>query len=303
MNAAKPAAQLRVGLAMTAFGGLILSFDVPLVRLGHGEAWSVIALRSISTFLVTIVVWSLLRLVTRRDIPLMPGWAGLGAGLCYGAATIAFLMSIYHTDAANAVFIIAFNPMLCALFAWLFLGERPSASTVATMVAMIGGVALIVAPGLSGGHMLGDGLAFLAALMLAAAITIGRATPRPLGFAPLIATVFPALIAGSIAVPRGVSIDNPGWIMLDGAVMMPVAFWCLATGPRYLPAAVVGMFYLLETVLAPVWMWLIFGEVPATATLIGGTIIVAALAAHSLRESIRRQAVTTEALAADLTRG
>lgn len=288
---------------MTAFGGLILSFDVPLVRLGQGEAWSVIALRSLSTFVVAGIVWGLLRIITRRDIPLMPGWAGLGAGLCYGAATIGFLMSIYHTDAANAVFIIAFNPMLCALLAWLFLGERPSVSTVATMMAMIGGVAVIVAPGLSGGHLLGDSLAFFAALMLAAAITIGRSSRKPLGFAPLIATIFPTLIAGSIALPQGFSIDNPEWILLDGAVMMPVAFWCLATGPRYLPAAVVGMFYLLETVLAPVWMWLIFREAPTTATLFGGTIIVAALAAHSAWESVRRQSAIPAALTSEVTRG
>lgn len=303
MNPAKPADQFRTGLAMTAFGGLILSFDVPLVKLGQGEAWSVIALRSISTFLVTIFVWSLLRVITRRHIPLMPGWAGLGAGLCYGAATIGFLMSIYHTDAANAVFIIAFNPMLCALLAWVFLGERPSVSTVATMGAMIGGVAMIVAPGMSGGHLFGDSLAFFAALMLACAITIGRASRQPLGFAPLIATIFPALIAGAIALPQGFSVDNPEWILLDGAVMMPVAFWCLAAGPRYLPAAVVGMFYLLETVLAPVWMWLIFGEVPTTATLVGGTIIVAALGAHSAWENSRRQSTATEALASEITRG
>lgn len=76
--------------------------------------------------------------------------------------------------------------------------------------------------------------------------------------------------------------QSPGWALLDGLVMMPVAFWLLATAPRFLPAAEVGMFYLLETVLAPVWMWMIFREVPSTATLLGGTLIVGALLAHSL---------------------
>lgn len=38
------------GLVLTAIGGLALSFDVPLVRLGHGEMWSTVALRSTATF-------------------------------------------------------------------------------------------------------------------------------------------------------------------------------------------------------------------------------------------------------------
>lgn len=81
----------------------------------------------------------------------------------------------------------------------------------------------------------------------------------------------------------------PGWALFDGLVMMPLAFWLLATAPRFLPAAEVGMFYLLETVLAPVWMWMIFREVPSTATLLGGTLIIGALLVHSLAGLHARQ--------------
>jgi hypothetical protein len=77
-------------------------------------------------------------------------------------------------------------------------------------------------------------------------------------------------------------LPEPGWLALNGLIVIPVAFWCLATGPKYISGPEVAMFYLLETILAPVWMWLIFSEAPTRLGLIGGAIIVTALVAHSL---------------------
>lgn len=70
----------------------------------------------------------------------------------------------------------------------------------------------------------------------------------------------------------GFTIAEPGYIFFNGLVMIPLAFFCLATGPRYLSAPEVGMFYLLETILAPIWVWLVFAETPTTQTLMGGAI-------------------------------
>lgn len=88
--------------------------------------------------------------------------------------------------------------------------------------------------------------------------------------------MFPAILGFGMALPSGVWIDHPGWIIFNGAIVMPVAFWCLATGPRDLSASEVGMFYLLETVLAPIWVWLIFAEFPTAMTLVGGAILIIA---------------------------
>lgn len=272
----------RKGLLITALGGFLLSFDIPLVRLGDGSLWSVVALRSLSTFVVAMIAWSLIHRFSNARPPLISGRYGLAAGGFYGLATFGFLGSIYYTEAANTVFIIAFNPMFCALLAWLFLKEKPSPATLLTMAVMIAGVALIAGPGLSGGHFFGDALAAFAALMLAAAITLSRASGGELGFSPLVVTIMPAVIAFSIALHQGFAIAHPVWILLDGGVMMPIAFWCLATGPRYLSGAEVGMFYLLETILAPIWIWMVFSEVPGDMTLIGGLVLVLALIGHSL---------------------
>jgi drug/metabolite transporter (DMT)-like permease len=271
----------RKGLVLTTIGGLALSFDVPLVKLGDGELWSVIALRSLVTCAAAIILWLLAGYFSKRRPVLVPGRAGLLAGLCYGLSTMTFLGAVFLTATANVVFIVAFTPMFAALFGWLVLKEVPSLSTVLTMVAMAAGVALIVAGGLEAGGLLGDLLAALTSALLAGAITIARKTRSDMGFVPLVATALPALIGLAMVANEGFAVAAPVWIVFDGAVMIPLAFWCLATGPRYLSGPEVGMFYLLETILAPIWVWMIFSEVPTAQTVAGGAILVSALILHS----------------------
>jgi drug/metabolite transporter (DMT)-like permease len=76
---------------------------------------------------------------------------------------------------------------------------------------------------------------------------------------------------------------------------MPISFFCLATGPRYISGPEVAMFYLLETILAPVWVWMIFSETPSRNSMIGGVILIATLVLHSLwqlNEGRKRRAAT-----------
>lgn len=272
----------RKGLLLTAVGGLALSMDIPLVRLADGEIWSILTARSLATVLATFVILIAMRLFSGRWPLLVPGRPGLLAGFLYGLSSVTFVLAVFNTATANVVFIVAFNPMFGALLSWLFLKEKPQPVTLITMLFMIFGVGLIVREGLSSGHVSGDAMALLSALVLAAAITVGRASRREMGFVPLLAALLPAALGLAQVLPSGLSITHPGWIVFNGAIMMPVAFWCLATGPRFLSAPEVGMFYLLETVLAPIWVWLIFAETPATMTLVGGAILVAAIAAHSV---------------------
>ncbi|MDK4732826.1 DMT family transporter [Rhizobium sp. CNPSo 3490] len=270
----------RKGLLLTAIGGLALSMDIPLVRLGDGDIWWVLGMRSAATVVATLVILGAMRLVSGKWPVLVPGQPGLIAGLLYGLSSLTFVLAVFNTATANVVFIVAFNPMFGALLSWIFLKEKPPAATLIAMLFMISGVGLIVSEGLASGHIFGDAMALLSALILAAAITLGRASRRQMGFVPLLAAILPAALGLAQALPSAFAIAHPVWILLNGAVMMPVAFWCLATGPRYLSAPEVGMFYLLETVLAPIWVWLIFAETPATMTLVGGGILVAAIAGH-----------------------
>ena len=171
--------------------------------------------------------------------------------------------------------------MFAALFAWVILRERPRTVTIATMAVMVCGVLIIVGDGVGGGNWIGDLLALFTSFLIAAAITVTRSSGRNMGFTALVGVAFPFALAAVIVAQSGYRIDAPWWILLDGAVVMPLSFFCLAAGPRYISGPEVAMFYLLETVLAPVWIWMIFSETPSRNSLIGGAILVTALVLHS----------------------
>ncbi|MEK1932739.1 MAG: DMT family transporter [Pararhizobium sp.] len=280
------------GLFITGLGGLALSFDIPLIRSSQGEVWSLLALRSLCTFSVALIAWVVLNKFLGRKIALVPGMAGLAAGLFYGLGSFTFLLSVFNTATANVVFIVAFTSMFAAVLSWIFLKERPSNATLVTMAVMVFGVGLIVQDGLQSGNLFGDAMAVCSALLLASAITVSRASGKDMGLVPLATAIFPAIVGYLLSPAEGLAITHPGWIMFDGLVMIPLAFFCLATGPRYLSAPEVGMFYLLETILAPIWIWIVFQEVPTVQTLVGGAILILALIGHSAWQMRQRSAST-----------
>lgn len=270
------------GLLLAVVGGLTLTFDIPLIRLGDGEAWSILLLRTATTLAATLVMWAAWRAMTPTVPRLIPGKRGLLVALLYGLGSITFITGVYNTTTANLVFILAFNTMFAALLSWLFLRERPRPATFAAMAAMIVGVGIIVGDSIGSGHLLGDVMALSSAFLIASAITISRASSEDMGFTSLIGVVPPFLVAALMVSQTGFNVSAPWWIVFNGAVIMPISFFCLAAAPKHLSGPEVAMFYLLETVLAPVWVWMIFSEVPTRNSLIGGAILIVALVAHSL---------------------
>lgn len=270
------------GLLLAAVGGLVLTVDIPLIRLAAGDHWPILLVRSAATVAAALTVWLIWRAFSENAPPLVPGRRGLAVAALYALAALAFMTAVYNTSTANLVFILAFNSMFAAFLSWLFLKERPQPVTLVAMALMLVGVLVIVGGGIGAGHFLGDAMALASAFLLASAITITRGAGRDMGFTALIAIALPCLVAAFMTARTGYRIEAPWWILLNGAVVMPVAFFCLSNAPKYIAGAEVAMFYLLETVLAPVWVWMIFDEVPSRATLIGGTILVVTLMAHSL---------------------
>jgi drug/metabolite transporter (DMT)-like permease len=270
------------GLLLTAFGGLTLTVDIPLIRLAHGEAWTILLLRTGCTVLAGLVIWLVWRSLSDKAPQLVPGRLGLAVATLYGLGSIAFITAVYNTSTADLVFILAFTTMFSALLCWLFLKERPQPLTLVALALMIIGIAIIVGDSIGNGYLFGDIMALCSALCVACAITISRASGKDMGFTALIGVVLPFAVAAFMVSKTGFHVEAPWWIILNGAVIMPIAFFCLANGPKYISGPEVAMFYLLETVLAPVWVWMIFAETPTRNSLIGGAILIVTLIAHSL---------------------
>jgi len=105
---------------------------------------------------------------------------------------------------------------------------------------------------------------------------------------PLIAALLTRglLLAALVACPFAqfpvLGFDQWFYLVIGASVVLPVALALLTLGPRYLPAPEVAMLTLLETIIGPVWVWIVIGEEPGIRTLLGGSVVVAALFFHAL---------------------
>jgi len=193
-----------------------------------------------------------------------------------------FVNAIQLTSVANVVFLMAFNPMFAALLSWIFMGERQSPATLVAILAAFGGVSIIVWDSVDVGNPLGDFLALGVSLTLAVILTIARRSGTDQSMSPAFGSLMAALAVIGFSSPGSLEVASWGWLALNGLIVIPLSSALLMLGPRYISAAVVAMFFLLETVLTPVWMWLIFNEVPTNRSMAGGALIVVALLAHGL---------------------
>lgn len=284
------------GLALASIGGLALSFDIPLIRLSGGDVWSVQFVRGLMIAPIGVLFWLLARRFVDWKEPLLPGRLAPLIALFYALSSGFFFFAVFNTSTANLVFILAFNPMIAALFGWMLMGERPAPQTFLAMAVMLFGVFIIVKDGLAAGNWQGDFVALLSAASIACAITLSRKSGRNHGFTGMIGQLGPVFIALPFIATNGINVPEMGWMFMNGLVLLPLAFFCLAAAPRYIGTAESAMFYLLETVLAPVWVWFVFAEKPTENALLGGAILLAALVLHTVWE-IRRERVPEQAKA------
>ena len=279
---------------MTFCGGLLVTFDAPLLRLADTDSWTLIVIRGVLAFTAMLTFWSFLQYRRGDKTPFVNGYRRVGLSCMTALISILFVNAIHLTSVANVVFILAFNPMFAALLSWLIMRERPAVATLIAMLTSLIGVIIIVwdsfsmanAAASGGGgvltnNLLGDLLALAACLTLALVLTLARWSGTDQSMSPAFGSLLAAACVGAFASPGTLSVESWGWLCLNGLIVIPLSSALMIMGPKYLAASVVAMFFLLETVLTPVWMWLIFGEVPTERGLLGGAIIFATLVAHS----------------------
>ncbi len=270
------------GVTIAFAGGLLLSLDVPLLKLSGADTFTIIYVRGAMLFAALFLYWLFFIRLRGDDTPFINGKTGMVLALLAGTANIMFVSSISMTSVANVVFILAFNPMFAGLLSWAVLGERLHVYTWLAIVASLAGVGIIVADGLQLGTWRGDLLALGVSFLLACSLTLVRYRQNDQSMSAATGHLLAAAVVAPFAAPLALSPESWGWLALNGLLVAPAATAMLMVAPRYVAAAVVAMFFLLETVLTPVWMWGIFGEIPSLLALLGGAVVISALSAHSL---------------------
>jgi drug/metabolite transporter (DMT)-like permease len=278
------AAERLRGAAMVCGAAVCWSLGGLFVRLigDHLDGWTIAFWRS--AFMALAVGGWLLAANGLRAFAVYRamGWAGVLSGLLLAGSFVMFILAITRTSVANAVVLQSAAPLAAAGLGRVFLGERLTPPTLAAILVAIAGVTLMFASALGGGDLVGNALALGVAILFGANIVVVRAARR-LDLVP--ATVLAGLFAVAVTLPfaswSAPSSDDLGLLAAMGALQLGLGLFLFMRGAPYLTAAQVGLLTLLEVILAPIWVWLAFAEVPAPLSLIGGAVVLAALMVHS----------------------
>lgn len=277
------------GLLICIAGVVLLSVEGLLIRLLGLDLWSVIWWRGA---LVAATVMAGLLVFARGRVRRMfaaVGAPGAVAALAFAASVVCFVAAIRLTGVANTLVLASASPLFAAILSRFVLREAVARRTWAAALVVFIGIAAIFAGSWRGGGLAGDAFALANAFAIAAyfvALRKGRAAnPMPVIVA---GALLSALIAWPAANPFAVSSDALFLLFLLGVVVVPPATALITLGPKYIPAPDAGLVMLLETLLGPLWVWLVLREMPAAETLAGGAVILLAVAAHSLGGSRAR---------------
>jgi len=281
--ASSAAAQHRRGLLLVAGAAIIWSAGGLLARMIETDPWTKLFWRSVFAFLFLLAYASYRnrgRLVaTFREL----GWPGVALGLCFATASTAFIIGLNYTTVANIMFVQAGAPFIAGLLGWLLLGERVKARSWIAMGAALAGIGVISRGSLAAGNITGDLLAITCALGFAGAIvTMRRHKHLRMTPATCLATLLTALFSLPFSSPLSVGTSDVVYLVLFGMGQMGIGLILFTAGVRLIPAAEAGLMSILESILAPLWVWFALTETPSEDTLVGGAIVLGAIVVHTL---------------------
>jgi drug/metabolite transporter (DMT)-like permease len=272
------------GSIAISFGGLVQrSIEV-------ADPWQINFYRSLGTLLATATIIAIQ--YRHRFLPVIfsVGRYGLLAGGLLSVAGMCFIQALTHTTVANALFVLGSIPFFAALIARIMLGERLRRTTAITMVVAACGLAIMVGKGFSLGSGFGNLMALLTAISFAIYAVVIRYKRQTEMFPVLL--ISSAIIIAISLVKTGTNLDVPATdIALSlfwGACLSGFVNWMFIIASRFLAAAEVTLIMLLEFALGPIWVWLFIGEIPNKWTIIGGSLIISAVAIRSAFELINK---------------
>ena len=261
---------------------MFITPDSLFIRLSNIDTWGLVFYRGIIPFLTVFLGMLLIYKLNFFKIFINSGIHGLIYVITFSITNITFVVSIQNTNVANTLVMIATAPMLSAVLSAIFLKEPTDKKTLISIIITFISVIYIFSDSFKLGNVYGDVLGFVTAIGLAiGAVTIRSAKSKNLVPAAVVGKLFVGTFA--LFFIESFVLENMDLIIVPLMCILCVAvpFVLVTIAPRFIPAAEVNLFFLLETIIGPIWVWLIIKEQPTTETLIGGIVIIITIAIHS----------------------
>ena len=261
---------------------MFITPDSLFIRLSNIDTWGLVFYRGIIPFFTVFFGMLLIYRLNFFKILMTSGIHGIIYVITFSITNITFVVSIQNTNVANTLVMIATAPMLSAILGSIFLKEPPDKKTLISIIITFLSVIYIFFDSLKLGNFYGDILGFITAIGLAVgAVTIRSAKSKNLVPAAVVGKLLVATFA--LLFVENFALINQDLIIVPLMCILCVAipFVLVTIAPRFIPAAEVNLFFLLETIIGPIWVWLIIKEQPSVETLFGGVVIIITIAIHS----------------------
>ena len=272
------------GVLLCLCGIILLSPDSLLLRLIGADLWTLAFWRGgLSAVGLAVAVLLMEGRQPGQQQLLRLTRQGVVVAVSFAIANLAFIFSIQNTVVANTLVIMSLSPLFAALLSYFFFREPISTGTWLAAVAIFLGLTMVFYGSLATGGVVGDLAALVTSLCVAISLVLMR-EHRDISMVPALAwsSGLACLAALPFALPASLSGTALILMLVLGLIVLPASLTMIGLAPRYLPAPEVSLILRLEALLAPLWVWLVLGEVPSPQTLIGGGIILATLICLSL---------------------
>ncbi len=261
---------------------MFITPDSLFIRLSNVDTWGLVFYRGIIPFITVLLGMLIIYKLNFFKILFTSGYHGIFYVITFSVTNITFVVSIQNTNVANTLVMIATAPMLSAILGAIFLKEPPDKKTWISIIITFLAIIYIFYDSLKLGNFYGDILGFVTAIGLAVGAVIIRSAKNK--------NLVPAAVVGKLFVATFALLFIESFALVDKDLLIvplmcilcvAIPFVLVTIAPRFIPAAEVNLFFLLETIIGPIWVWLIIKEQPSLETLQGGLIIITTIAIHS----------------------
>ena len=270
------------GSLLAFVGVLFLTPDSLFIRLANIETWGLLFYRGAIPFIVVLVGLIFVYRSNFFKLLFSMGFPGIIYAGTFALTNITFIISIQNTNVANTLVMIAMAPMLSAILSAIFLKENPDKKTWTAIIITFFAVIFIFNDSIKLGNIIGDIFGIITAFGLAVgAVVIRFAKKRNLVPGAVIGKLIVAIFAVFLVKDFNLLGNDIIIVPLMCVVCVAIPFVLVTIAPRFITAAEVNLFFLLETILGPLWVWIVIKEQPSTETILGGFLIILTIAIHS----------------------
>ena len=261
---------------------MLITPDSIFIRLSNIETWGMLFYRGAIPFVVVLIGLIFFYKNNLLKALIGIGYPGIFYVISFSICNITFIISIQNTNVANTLVMIAMAPMISALLGSIFLKEIPDRKTWIAIIVTLIAVTYIFHDSIEMGNFYGDLFGIITAFGLACNAVIARfAKNRDLVPSAVIGKLCVAIFAFFFVDTFSLIGTDLIYVPLMCVMCVAIPFVLVTIAPRFIPAEEVNLFFLLETIIGPFWVWLIINEQPSIETIQGGTIIILTIAIHS----------------------